>query len=424
MRTRLVSAVLIAVGFFGFPLGAAAGSLETLGLVGGPAPLAGYTYLKFEEIQVGDDPGRTVAVIAALTSSTVRPGRVTCVLTLSPAAPPTVIACTGTPVAPTETFQHLNHLYMNAAGRVVWEARVKGGRQGVYADDLTPVARAGDPIPGGGVLAEAAYPVVTTTKGTVFKAYINGVPSTLNEALVLCDGNCSGGGAVLQFLARRSDPVPDRSPRVLCDLRKFDASDFGVVFMADTRSTSCAAPEASKLGVFRTAYGGAALETLALEGEASDPPGSTFEEFEGYPTIGDDGFVAFRAESAGAMRRPRLLLCDPSACPATGPMAVVVTGSTDTDGRSLSGFSLPNLGDDGQFTFLANYPGGCGVFVRRPWGDIEAVALKGDTVNGGRAALECGTESWISYGGTVAFLAVSRPLSPGGKRSQGVFLVE
>jgi hypothetical protein len=86
--------------------------------------------------------------------------------------------------------------------------------------------------------------------------------------------------------------------------------------------------------------------------------------------------------------------------------------------RSLSGFSLPNLGDDGQFTFLANYPGGCGVFVRRPWGDIEAVALKGHTVDGGRAALECGTETWISYGGTVAFLAVSRPLSPGGKRSQ------
>jgi hypothetical protein len=415
--------MLIAVGFAGFPLGAAAGGLETLGLVGGPAPLAGYTYLKFEEIQVSDDPGRTVAVIAALASSTVRPGRLTCVLTLSPGAPPAVIACTGTLVAPGETFLHLNHLYMSAAGKVVWEARVKGGRQGVYADDLTPVARAGDAIPGGGVLAEAAYPVVTTTKGTVFKAYINQVPYTLNEALMLCDGNCSGGGGALQFLARRSDPIPDRSPRVLCDLRKFDASDFGIVFMADTKSTTCAAAEATKLGVFRKAYGAAAVETLALEGEASDPPGSTFEEFESYPTIGDDGFVAFRAESPGAARRPRLLLCDPTGCPATGPAAVVVTGSADTDGRSLSGFSMPNLGDDGQFTFLANYPGGCGVFVRRPSGAIEPVALKGDPVDGGRE-LECSTETWISYGGTVAFLGVARSLSPGGKRSQGVFLVE
>ena len=208
MRTTLLRAMLIAVGFFGFPLEAAEGSPDVLGLVGGPAPLAGYTYLKFEEIQVSDNPGRTVAVIAALTSSTVRPGRVSCVLTLSPVAPPTVIVCTGTPVG---TFLHLNHLYMNAGGKVVWEARVNGGRQGVFADDLTPVARAGDVIPGGGVLAEAAYPVVTTTKGTVFKAYINGVPYSLNEALMLCDGNCSGGSGALQFVARRSDPIPDRN---------------------------------------------------------------------------------------------------------------------------------------------------------------------------------------------------------------------
>ena len=105
------------------------------------------------------------------------------------------------------------------------------------------------------------------------------------------------------------------------------------------------------------------------------------------------------------------------------PTAVVVTGSTDTDGRSLAGFSQPNLGDDGQFTFLAKYPGGCGVFVRRPSGDIEPVALKGDSVDGG-SALECSTETWISYGGNVAFLSIARSLSPGGKRSQGVFLVE
>ena len=211
---------------------------------------------------------------------------------------------------------------------------------------------------------------------------------------------------------------------MLCDLRKFDASDFGIVFMAETKSTDCAAAEAPKLGVFRKAYGAAAVETLALEGEASDPPGSTYEEFEGYPTIGDDGFVAFRAEWPGVVRGLRLLLCDPGVCPATGPTAVVVTGSTDTDGRSLAGFSQPNLGDDGQFTFLAKYPGGCGVFVRRPSGDIEPVALKGDTVDGGRAALECSTETWISYGGNVAFLSIARSLSPGGKRSQGVFLVE
>lgn len=85
-------------------------------------------------------------------------------------------------------------------------------------------------------MTRASYPYLTKTQGIVFKAYLGAVDEDVDEAIVRCaggEGNCSSGTGTLETLVRKSDPIPDQTGRVLCDLKQFDASDFGVAFVAE-----------------------------------------------------------------------------------------------------------------------------------------------------------------------------------------------
>ena len=49
---------------------------------------------------------------------------------------------------------------------LVYDARVKGGAHGIFADALAAVSRVGRPFPGGGTMSSVNYPIATRTKGT------------------------------------------------------------------------------------------------------------------------------------------------------------------------------------------------------------------------------------------------------------------
>lgn len=424
MSMKLVAATILAGMLAGVSSPASAAGPLPVALKGQPAPLVGYSYSGFDAVDVSDDPARTVAVIARMISKTALPHRVSCVVTLTSAGTATAQACTGNPVPGGGTVFSLNHLAMSPAGRVVYDARVKGAAHGIFADALAPVSRAGDPFPGGGSMNSINYPVATRTEGTVFKAYLKGVDDDTDEAIVRCvggDGNCSTGTGAIQTLVRTSDPVVDQPGRLICDLMEFDATDFGIAFAARTKS-ACGANEASVIGVFRMSFGGG-VQTIAMEGAPADPAGTTYDALDDRPSLDEVGFLTFRSEPPELPRSPRIFLCDPVACPAAKAVPVAIKGTLDDTGKALGGYSEAVLGPPGELVFAAKYTGGCGIFVRRADGEIAAVQRKGDVLASVGGALQCGLLPSMSPGGKIVFIDNVQPL-PRGSRYVGVFLVE
>lgn len=311
--------------------------------------------------------------------------------------------------------------------------------QGVFRDDPPAIAALlGDPVPGPtpGLLKEFSLVRITDAGDVVSKARISGGPVvggvTVDQGLFRCfggDGNCSSTGTgTLETLVLKNGGVPDRVGREFCSFSHLAASNFGVAFRASTKTNCADGAESSRVGIFRLPFGGGAIETVALENEASnpfpDPGGTRYSDIVGSPAIEDNGDVAFRAQTSGLLSLDVLFFCGFGVCPAARATVAVQEGDLNPDGKEFTSFSSPALADDGTMAFRGCFSGGCGVYTLPPGGPLATVAKKGDAVPGEPATFAGFAPPAMSPDGKVTFKATIRETAPPQKTLRGIFLSE
>jgi hypothetical protein len=442
--TPLVAMLLAALALMAPPPAIAAG-IDAVVHETDTTPLPTYTYSRIDTPESGDT---AVAFQATLQSATATPRRLDCVVSSTAPGVDTVLACKTWAAPAGGTYSALNHISIGSDGTAAWDASVKGGRAAIFAAvpgaPVNVVVRMGDPYPrepppGGGVVvvhAQPKSPIVTKTKGIVFKAFFDRVPATQDQALLRCYGgdlDCSTptGTGTLVPVVTQSEPIANRPGKVVCGLHQFDASDYGVVFVAQIKD-DCASLSPAPLGVYVKAYPTGVppeppVQAIAIEDElVANLPGTTrFDDVSGKPAIDDGGVASFRAETAGTITAPQIFVCDPGVCPAAPPR-VIPKGILDDTGRVLGGFSDPVAGGPGLVAFMAKYTGGCGVYVWTPPADPlddgapVAVVRKADVLAVENAAFQCSRWLSMSSSGRVVFLSDMQRL-PKGKHFDGIY---
>jgi hypothetical protein len=419
--------------------GAAHAQLGEVAAIGDESINTGLFYRDLRNPQVSDSPGAAV-IFHAQTRTAVKPVvRRECIFALDGTGAGTEVACIKDPSpALGRAYLKFGEISANSAGLAAFVADLTGEASGLFRSDDTTVVLVGTavalPDPLVGTLEEVLSPaVINTGGGVVFHGAIAGVPDARDQAIFGCgggNGDCTGlPGATgsLTPLVIKSDAVPDRPDRVFCTFDTVNASDYGLVFRALTREVNCGGG-GSRVGIFRMPYGGA-VETLALEGEASEPapaPGGTvYGTFPGKPDIADDGKVVFVAGTANLFEARNVYLCVPGTCPAARPAVVVAAGVVDDEGRSLNKLNTATISNAGDIAFdAASKGGGCGVYIRRfSDGDIETVAARGTAVpDAPGSTFRCFGPPAISAGGNLAFRGTfRRSVAP--RQGEGIYFL-
>ncbi len=239
----------------------------------------------------------------------------------------TTIAQSGTraPGVSSATFFDFAPPALNDVGDVAFLATLRHGRDtldGIYLaakGQLTKVAAAGDPAPGGGSFSALAVPVLNVGGTIAFAAVVEGGPiqggifaAGKNNALrqVVGAGNAAPGGGVF---TRISEHVGiDDSGRVA----------FGA-FLGQ------GGPRA---GVFTVADG--TITPVALLGNAA-PGGGTFAAFGDAPSMAPDGRLAFIAAIDGGSGTTGVYAGGPD-----GLVRVAGPGDAVAGGRRIGDFPL------------------------------------------------------------------------------------
>jgi hypothetical protein len=413
--------------------------VEIVAVKGDPSPTGSSLYNRFTR-PVASDAADSAAFFARVRG--LSGGGSTGIFKDDPDGPGSVVVLRGDPGPDSREFTKLGHPSMNSGGDVAFDAQLRGGLKGVFRSRSDVVALRGDPIPGVTGLLDSFEEVAITDDGdvnfigTILDAVgVDGVK--LDEGIFRCtvgEGDCSGAGTgTLELLVLRNDDVPDRAGRKFCAFERLEASNFGVVFLAET-STDCGSSSDARLGIFRLPFGGAAV-TVALEGEASEPePGAVYGSLLGAPDIADDGTVVFRGRTVGALVVFALFRCVESTCPAAPAEALVEQGQLDPDGAVFRFFGPPVISDAGDIPFKAVGRGDSGsvraLYVYRAAGTLEKIVEKGAPVPDTPGAtfkslLVRSARVHVSAGGTVAFQAKVR-LPPGShpRSPRGVFIAD
>lgn len=363
-----------------------------------PSPLAGFTYQRFGDLDISDAPGERVVVYGRLR------GR-QCLFRIDPDNDPdSTVACQRGVTPDQRALRRIGPPSINATSAVAFAARVSQGRSGVYRDGISIVALFGDTAPCVGaapILEQLAYGRITDSGAVGFTATMTGctVPE-VNDGVFMCsggNGNCStqaifGGTGVRTTIALAGDMVPDRPGRFFCDFHELDASDYGVVFRASTKLDCANNAEIEATGVFRRTFPALGLiQTIALQGEAGNPPATTLGVPTLAPAISNTGMVAFAAgATTGSLTTAYLYLCDPATCPLAPAEPAASLGQADDDGNVFKTFSAPGVSDSGDVGFSARVRGATrindGLFraIRIPAMpfDIQKIAVSDDPVPG------------------------------------------
>jgi hypothetical protein len=424
-------------------------TLKTVAIEGGAAAsLGGFSYKTLHNPVVSDDATDRVAFSAVAKDSSTPPATESCVFKVDATGAGTTPACKGDLSPDSRSYKKVGNPSINTGGTATWVGKTGGSFSGVYRGDPTIVGLLGDPVPGAnpGLLSGFSLPVIADGGDVVFKGAITGGGEVagviIDEGLFRCtggDGNCSSGTGTLETLVLKNDAVPDRAGREFCEFLAVDASNFGVAFQAATK-LDCSKPnlfvdpagEDPLIGVFRKTFSvGSAVATLALQGETAEPfpvfAGTTYGDSLGKPAINNDGFVAFKSNTEGLVEVGALYVCNPAACPAAPADAVLVAGSVDDGGNVLKNFSHPDISDAEDLAFVAKFPGGSGVYIRRSaTSDIETVVLRGDTAPAvvPTATFVRFSPPSMSTGGNVAFQADVKNTTQPKKKRQGIFLFD
>jgi hypothetical protein len=433
MKTRYVLAAAALVS----TLGIARATIKTVALQGDPTPIPFTAFRRFTPPAISDAPGPRVADYARTVGKR-------CIFKLDPDGGPDVkTACEHEPSPDGGFFQRLAAPTIDSADDVAWSARETFGRQGVFRGDPSTVALTGDPVPapGTGLLKTLSFARITEAGDVAFQATISGGAVVLgvevNQGLFRCtggDGNCSSGGTgTLDTLVLVNDAVPDRPGRRFCDFVDVAASDYGVVFRADTKLDCSNGGETALGGVFRQPFAGA-VQTIGLVGEAAEPfpspGGTTYVSFDTPAAIENAGAVAFVASTTGVLDTSAIYRCDPPACPPARATELVQSGDLDTQGEAFHVFSAPGISAARDVAFTSRVFGAAGslhgLFVRRQSGGVETIVRTGDVVPGSspqalfRLSL---TTPAMSEGGKIAFESkIHRVVRP--RTRDGLFAVE
>ena len=315
---------------------------------------------------------------------------------------------------------------INSSGETLIDARFGREGRGLFRNGLDLVVREGASVPGvTGTLDRISDPVLSDTGVTYFYGRLASPLVSLNlpidEGFFRCtggDGDCDTGSGTLEALVLRGDAVVDIPGRELCSFEpQFDASDWGITFIAATRIDCTSGFEFPLIGVFRLAHGGT-VETVAIQTQFANPSpnpfGTTYERFDGRPVIEDDGVVAFLARIDGANFDEVIYSCDPATCPAAPADIAAAEGMLDPQSNFLSKFAAIDISDDADISFFAKgkpSAGGMkgkGVYVYRSAGaTLERAAIRGD-LTGGMDPQETFLKVLLpgmSAGGRVAFQA-------------------
>jgi hypothetical protein len=263
---------------------------------------------------------------------------------------------------------------LNTAGHVAFGAEIAGGRatEGLFlagADGLQAIALAGDDAPGipAGVLVGFGAPALNDNDELAFVA-------TVRRGRDMLDVLYFWNGRRLQRVIAEGDRLL-RIGGVLDKIGEPALNGSGVIAFPATIYKGPALA-----GIF--VAGARDLRLLVQVGEQA-PNGSMIQRFAERVAIDDDGAIAFGAYVGreGSVREA-VMLAAPE-----GLAELAVEGAVAPAGGRYAGFGpWPTIASDGRLAFIAALDGASGplgVFSGTA-GDVERVAIAGETLPGGR----------------------------------------
>ena len=437
-QLRLHAALWIAAAALASTLfpGFAAAELELVAFKGSEAsePLSVFRKLSRVPAAGGDIAGHAVAFDGSVRGAVRATGMFADDVTLGAET----LALKGDAASTNYVFRKFLPPCMNRLGDVTWKARLSGAKGGIFRRGPGAVALTGDISDQGPLANFGRRPTVNDAGDVLFQAAFQNDSDA--SGLFLCPGsvgNCASQAGSLQTLAKTGDEIPDRSGRKICAFaasrgaHRARISNHGIAFAADTKADCANDSEIAFRGIFRLAFGGT-LETLALVGEATSAEETIYAGIDGAVSINNQGVVAFKASSIGAIDAQGLYRCDSLSCPGFAADLVMQDGHIDAFGNEISRPSHLAITDADQFLFYARgrRPDGKrlhGVFaLDTGTGVAISLAADGDTVpladGGSGTARRVQPPGCVSTGTRVAFQTVVR--SNAGGSVKAVYLAD
>jgi hypothetical protein len=412
----------------------AGAQVDTVLEKGDPSPVPLATYKQFRRPNPGDAPNAGTVFRGKVLGVGSNPTGVFVEDTVSGGAGGLAVILKGA-LAPdgVRTFKKFSEPVINASAEVAWKGKLAGGVQGVFRDGPTNVFLAGDVTPGAtGTIKKFDDPLLTDSGSVIVHAQILGGPViggvTVDEGVFRCsggDGDCSGGTGIAEALVLVQDSVG--GGRFVCeiDARNYSASDWGISFVATTKTDCSNGGEVPLGGIFRMPFGGSPT-AIAYVGDMSNPSpivgGTTYSRFAGAGGIEDDGVVAFIGDTAGSQRDKVVYRCDPANCPSVAlPEVLAIEGDVDVVGDIINRFESIGIDNSQNVTFNARAETPSGdrkhgiLYWNEGAGFVESLVLKEDAVVNASAPSTFSKifNNRISPGGLVSFRAKIKFLAGG-----------
>jgi hypothetical protein len=272
---------------------------------------------------------------------------------------PTVVAQQGGAAPGGGSYKKFRAVSIDDAGDVAFHATLASG-EGVFAGPVGAVAKAaatGDASPAGGAFDRfPAQSRVNAAGDVAFAAQVGGGPN----GVFLYDAS----GPAVVTVALVNDAALDG--RELCEFLDVGLGASGAVAVRAVTKVDCTNPaEPALVGIYEKT--GLGVGRVALEGDASPSPSTTYAQFIGAPDVNAADKVLFRARTVGVAGGYGLFLHDPvgpttvilaktgDAAPATGGSlkTIAPAGVTDADRVALGARLTSGLARIGIFLFDA-----------------------------------------------------------------------
>jgi hypothetical protein len=276
------------------------------------------------------------------------------------AGAPAVVAQQGGVAPNGGSYKAFRTVSLNDAGAVAFHATLASG-EGVFAGPVGGVAKAavtGDASPAGGAFNRfPAQSRVNAAGDVAFTAQVEGGPN----GVFLYDAS----GAAVVTVALVNDLALDG--RELCEFLDVGLGASGAVAVRAVTKVDCTnVGEPELIGVYEKT--GASFARVALDGDATPSPSTTYAQFIGAPDVNAADKVLFRARTVGVSGGYGLFLHDPvgpttvilaktgDAAPATGGSlkTIAPAGVTDGDRVALGARIASGIAKIGIFLFDAS----------------------------------------------------------------------
>lgn len=245
-------------------------------------------------------------------------------------------------------FKHFKTVSVNDAGDIAFHATLGGG-SGVFvgpSGGLAKAAATGDGSPAGGGFDK--FPAVSRVNGlgdVAFAATVVGGPS----GVFLYDASLT----TVSTVGLVDDLALDG--RRLCEYVDVGLGATGAVAVRANTKVDCAnAGEAELVGIYEKT--GLSFARVALEGDPSPSPSTTYAQFIGAPDVNATDKVMFRARTVGVAGGTGIFLHDP-----VGPTTalLVTTGAfAPTSGGSIKTLAPAGVTDGDRVAIGARTRGG------------------------------------------------------------------